>query len=81
MQIKLGLALLMQGKHIIYLMKSVAEVRTQNRFQFYIVMKQTSLPLCEVAEKFNQNFVNVPNIIRQSIKNVPPIAIPDNDKS
>ena len=34
-----------------------------------------------MAEKFNQYFVNVPNNIRQSINNVPPIRIPDNDKS
>ena len=37
--------------------------------------------LGDVAEKFNQYFVNVPNNIRQSINNVPPIPIPDNDKS
>ena len=37
--------------------------------------------LGDVAEKFNQYFVNVPNNISQSINNVPPIPIPDNDKS
>ena len=34
-----------------------------------------------MAEKFNQYFVTVPNNIRQSINNVLPIPIPDNDKS
>ena len=34
-----------------------------------------------MAEKFNQYFVNVPNIILQSINNVPRIPISDNDKS
>ena len=37
--------------------------------------------LGDVAEKFNQYFVNVPNNIRQSINDVPPIPISDNDKS
>ena len=34
-----------------------------------------------MAEKFNQYFVTVPNNIRQSINNVLPIPIPDNDRS
>ena len=34
-----------------------------------------------MVEKFNQYFVTVPNNIRQSINNVLPIPIPDNDKS
>ena len=34
-----------------------------------------------MAEKFNHFFVNVPNKIRQSNNNVPPIPIPDIDKS
>ena len=34
-----------------------------------------------MAEKFNQYFVNVPKNFRQSTNNVPPIPIPDNDKS
>ena len=37
--------------------------------------------LGDVAEKINQFFVNVPNDIRQSTNIVPPIPIPDNNKS
>ena len=33
-----------------------------------------------MAEKFNQYFFNVPNKIRQSINNVPPIPTPHNDR-
>ena len=33
-----------------------------------------------MAEKFNQYFFNVPNKIRQSINNLPPIPTPDNDR-
>ena len=52
MQISLSLALVIQGKLIIYLKKSVAEVRTQKIFLFYpLVMKRTSYPLSVTWQK------------------------------
>ena len=61
-------------------MKSAAEVRTQKKIPILSSCYEAnqSPSLGDVAESFNQYFVNVPNNIHQSIHNVPPIAIPDN---
>ena len=60
MQISLSLALVIQDQLIIYLMKSVAELRTQKRFLFYVlVMKRTSHPLSVTLQKSSINLFSM----------------------
>ena len=59
MQISLSLALVIQSKLIIYLKKSVAEVRTQKIFLFYPLMKRTSYPLSVTWQKSSINILSM----------------------